>query len=408
MATTTINLRRGVTTNSEYQSDITSYINPITNEYAISTVLFHNCEPWVNKKNRQMWIDGLCVNPYLPGSTNTIRNEYVNDERSSQGNERILLKSEVILKPNGGILADVNGQGLYIDGSYLTHLTDYFTTSVDGIVHCYDDNHSDLQNLSKDRFWLSHKNTWHQFNALQITDNYFHNIMFYPYIRDNNDTVITVSSSFNITPVSSNVLGGTINLKQATTTLLGGVKLSCPNNLTVTQPDFFGNTYYPIGMNNTTEQIFAIASKATPVNFGVVTRSGTNKRNDVVGDTIISKATIGDSDILVAELDACKNCITYSVDGKNVFKFLQIVCGLKTPYTEHYIILDNTESGKDLVFDNIEIIDRDGREFDCHFPYNSSITIPPLTWMKITILLATNPTETQFKAYVTYNYDTIS
>lgn len=401
MAETEIRFKRNTDSNSplqpwwgellSIQSVHNSAVFTPTGEPLSLTRILRYCIPWVNVKTGQFFIDGLCVNPFIrPRGGLLLKNTLEAD--------RIYHDITINYDPNT-LMLDSFDRLTVNTRAIAQNSTPLFTASEQGSVQPWlsavtGTDHNDFH-------WLGESNVWHTFGVLEIDglttiDNY--NSIKY---RPTGNWRLTFNNSFYLYNDDDDIYWTKIQLNAASTTLLAGIKLSCPHTLNASIPTIFGNQFYPIGKNNN-DQIFTVIPRATSLSSGVVTIFGNNSGIAIGESTILTDDVNFEDDNLHTILDETHAYRAFIFNPKvSKYHSLSITITPETIATEYHIVLDNRNNNNLCQIDDMVFNGTDLQNLEIFLPKTTSMTIPANEWRLISIKVVKHATQDATYVFIT-------
>lgn len=357
--------------------------------------IFGFCEPWVNMKNGQFFIDALCVNPFIE-ATDGIQLQNRQDDNGS------IIHKLTINYDSNTLLINNNNQLSVNTNAIVSSQVPLFTYSDKGSVRAS----NNIITQHNDSHWLGESNYWHRFSPLHIqsvtTAGTSLRMTYAPcQIRGlyfNQDSFFA-SPSYTTNEVVSSLQ---LSLKTSTLNTLGGIKLSCGNILNATIPTTFGSIYYPIGVNNQ-NQAFAIFGHATNLVPGVVNLFGSSRSGIAIGENSILTDDISiDEQTLIVDLTEFSNYRVFEIpSGTKTFDKLVIYISKETVATEYIIVLDNRNNTEECIINSYEIATRDLELKDTFLPKDEVLSLEPQGWMFLKCNVVHQSTRDEHYAFLT-------
>lgn len=359
--------------------------------------LLKYCNPWMNMKTGQLYVDGVCINPFIKTSgclklENSFNSEYIIHNLSLNYDNTLLINNNNQLSVNTNVIA-------------LSQVP-LFTNSDNGSVRA-----SSINNIVDDHtdtYWLGESNYWHPLKMLRIIGrgaNQLHSIT--AYYSPNMRQSINFSPAFSLNPCIDmyNEEGIKIDLEPSRLNMIGGIKLSCGNILNATIPSSFGSRYYPIGLNSQ-KQAFTIMGMATNVVPGVVNLFGSSRSGIAIGENSILTDDISiDEQTLIVDLTEFSNYRVFEIpSGTKTFDKLVIYISKETVATEYIIVLDNRNNTEECIINSYEIATRDLELKDTFLPKDEVLSLEPQGWMFLKCNVVHQSTRDEHYAFLTLRY----
>lgn len=405
MAETQIKLRRGSSLEPIWFQAINSLPTSTSPDIALHsishftwnnyTTLLADAQPWFRtfRGGGQLFVDGICINPVL------INGEGIRFQTILNPTEYVIqTRCNVAYDPQTLLINSDNQLAVNVNAIALQQ-TPLFTASVQGSVQPW---LSAVTGLDHNDFhWLGESNVWHTFGVLEIdgsmTVNNYNSIKYQP----TGNWHLTFNKSFYLDNYGDDMYWTKVQLNAASTTLLAGIKLSCPHTLNASIPTIFGNQFYPIGKNNN-DQIFTVIPRATSLSSGVVTVFGNNSGIAIGESTILTDDVNFEDDNLHTILDETHAYRAFIFNSKvSKYHSLSITITPETIATEYHIVLDNRNNNNLCQIDDIVFNGTDLQNLEIFLPKTTSMTIPANEWRLISIKVVKHATQDATYVFIT-------